>query len=512
MPYDEDDNSDDDEDSEERPQHAQPEMDGDSSSDDNDSAAAAHAAAIGHSPQPISTKTTVAGSKAVLESLERQKVNGETAGAPSDDPVSSSAAKLMTVRTGEAGNNDSEVMGEKKIEDEVMESTPEENDAASKKEKKPSFFCPHNLNERDSDENTAIHVAIHARKLEHVKLLVEAGASVHKRSDGSPPIHAAIAMGSLPKYSKFAYECVVFLNENGADITAKDEAMHTPLYLACMYKLPEIVSYILSTETGATTLNLRADRSQGRALHAAAKFDMPSKGPTTAVAPGHPRIPQLHHHHPDGTVANAHNHTPGFAGKVEPVPSVGKQAPKSAPITNGQSLVTQILLKTEGIEIDPTNSVGQTPLHVACSRGNWTTVRLLLQAGASPEMADRRGFTPGQHAHKRGLVIPNDLMEILGGPPCSGTVAPPRDQIVDPDSSTLILTHELCGLHRTCAPIKRDPQADPPPENVRRLSVLVNNETGILRTGEFSHCSWENETRRAAMVDVLKVGLLCLML
>ena len=378
------------------------------------------------------------------------------------------------------------------------------------KKEKPTFYCPHNLNERDSDENTAIHIAILARKLEHVKLLVDAGASVHKKSDGSPPMHAAISIGSLAKHAQFAYDCVVFLNENGGDLAAKDEAMHTPLYLACMYNLPKVVEYILSTESGAATLNLRADRSQGRALHAAAKFDATSavKGPTTAVAPGHPRIPQLHHH-PDGTVPNAHHRIPGFTGgKLEAGPSLGKQAPASAAVSvsaNSQALVIQILLKTPGIEVDATNSVGQTPLHVACAKGNWTAVRLLLQAGANVEIADRRGYTPGQQAHKRGMLIPNDLLATLGGPPSSGTLAPPRDLIVDPDSSTLLLTHELCGLHRTCSPIRRDPHADPPPENVRRLSVLVDNETGILRTGEFAPCAWENETRRAAMVDVLKV-------
>ena len=86
----------------------------------------------------------------------------------------------------------------------------------------------------------------------------------------------------------------------------------------------------------------------------------------------------------------------------------------------------------------------------------------------------------------------------------SGVVAPPRDLIADPDSSTLLLTHELCILHRTCAPIRRG-VIEVPPENVRRLTVLVDPETGILRTGEFNRCSWENAARRVALVDVLKV-------
>lgn len=479
------------------PQHAHAsETDGDSSSDDNDSAAAAHAAAIGHSPQPIVSKSS---SKDVEGAPEEEKeANGaEESATPRSKPDATNDAMVEDKPSSSMDNTEQKDLPI----DDAMENENTESVNSQKKQKETRTYCPYNLNERDTDENTPIHIAIHARKLEHVKALVTAGASVHKKSDGSPPIHAAISIGSLDKHSQFALDCVVFLHENDADLSSKDDAMHTPLYLACMYRLPQIVSYILSTDAGASTLNLRSDRSQGRALHAAAKFDIANpKARTTAVAPGHPRIPQLHHH-PDGTVSDAHQ-IPGFS---KGAPTVGKQAPTPPPLPNGQALITQMLLKIPGIEVDATNSVGQTPLHVACSRGNWTVVRLLLQAGANPDLADRRGFSPGQCAHKRGMLIPNDLIETLGGPPSSGTVAPPRDLIVDPDSTTLLLTHELCGLHRTCAPIRRDPNSDPPPENVRRLSVLVNTETGILRTTEFDRCRWENETRRAAIVDVLKV-------
>jgi ankyrin repeat protein len=530
-----DDDSDDDDESEEKPQQDDQSQSSESSSsseDSNDSAAAAHAAAIGHSPQPVPTKLVVPTSKEDSSAKGEEGKVGEEAPKPS--AAESDNAEENKPEQASNGEGTAELAKEVPapmaisppldehpqdpsadsakgdsalVENGKMQTTPEQKIPKPKK-KKIKFFCPPNLDERDNDENTAIHVAIHARRVDHVKLLVEAGASVHKKSDGSPPIHAAISMGSLAKHAEFAHDCVRVLDANGADLMGKDDAMHTPLYLACMYNIPEIVSYILSTEAGVATLNLRSDRSQGRALHAAAKFDTLSnaKGPAVAVAPGHPLIPQLPHHHPDGTVVKALHHIPGFPGKLE---ASGSSKPATPSPTSTQARVTQILLGTPGIEFDATNSVGQTALHVACSRGNWNVVRRLLQAGASPDIADRRGFTPGQCGHKRGMPIPNDLLEVLGGPPSSGTVAPPRDLIVDPNSSTLLLTHELCGLHRTCSPIRRDPNSDPPPENVRRLNVLVDEETGILRTGEFNRCTWENETRRAAMVDVLKVRANC---
>jgi ankyrin repeat protein len=489
-----------------------------SSSDTNDSAAAAHAAAIGHSPQPVPIKAVLpAGSSEapdkadegkeaapaeIAESEKKEESKEAPAEGAPDNPAAGETAVSMAIspKAAEQAPADNE-NGEGVANGET---TPDHK-ASKQKNKKTKYYCPHNLNERDSDENTALHIAIHSRKNEHVKLLVEAGANVHKRSDGSPPIHAAISMGSVPRHAQFAYECVVALSEGGADLSSKDEAMHTPLYLACMYNLPQIVSYILSIDVGQSTLNMRADRSGGRALHAAAKFDTLSnlkfnKG-AAALVTGHARIPAPLHH-PDGTVANALHHIPGFPGKLEAVHTKDGAAP-TPPST--QALLTQVLLGTPGVEVEATNSVGQSPLHVACLRGNWSVVRLLLEAGSSAELPDRRGYTPGQHAHKRGMPIPNDLLEALGGPPSSGIVAPPRDLIVDPESTTLVLTHELCILHRSCPPIRRDSVSEPPPENVRRLSVLVDEETGILRTGEFSRCAWENETRRAAIVDVLKV-------
>lgn len=433
--------------------------DGSSSSDENDSAAAAHAAAIGHSPQPQPLPPKVVIPNAVgEEGIMVAAENGEKDTNDTVDEMIKNQANEglapMAISPKEGGN---EVIDAAQQNGEAQEGA-----SVNKSIKRIKYYCPHNLNERDTDENTPLHIAIHARKLEHVKLLLEAGASVHKKSDGSAPIHLAISLGSVGKHSDFAHQCVVTLAEKGADLAVKDDSMHTPLYLACMFCLPEIVKYILSHEIGKTTLNARADRSQGRPLHAAAKYDVS---------------------------------VPRAAGI-----NLASASSGSAPLQ-----VTKILLDAPDIEVDAANSFGQSPLHIACSRGNWSVVRLLLEAGASATLADRRGFTPGQLAHKRGMPIPKDLLEILGGPPSSGVVAPPRDLIIDPDGKTIVLTHELCGLHNTCAPIRRDPHSEPPPENVRRLHVLTDGDTGILRSGEFSKCTWENETRRAAMVDVLKV-------
>jgi hypothetical protein len=374
-----------------------------------------------------------------------------------------------------------------------------------KKRKEPTYYCPYDLNERDGDDNTPLHVAIHARKLEHVRLLLLAGASVHKKCDGSAPLHTAISIGAIPMHAAFAYECTVLLGENEADFSVKDDSMHTPLYLACAMNLPQVVSHILKDDVGLSTLNMRADRSGGRALHACAKFDSLSSSGCEgdSKGSGHQTRAIGTHHHPDGTISHSGHHIPGlhetpgkFAGKTIQAASASSQV---------AAVVTQMLLSAPGIEIDAQNSNGQTPLHVACSRGNWLVIRLLLRSGASPDLKDKRGLTPGQLAVKRGMPIPADLLSALGST-LTSTHGPPRDLIVDPDSPTLLICHELCLLHRSCPPIRRDSAEPPPPENIRRLHVLINGVDGILKSGEFRELVWEDKARRASMVDVLKVS------
>jgi len=341
-----------------------------------------------------------------------------------------------------------------------------------RKDKSMSYYCPHDVDLRDPDGNTPLHIAIHCRKLEHMSLLLDAGAQPNSKCDHSAPIHTAISIGSITAHKDFAYEAVELLSKHGADLAARDDSSHTPLYLATMYNIPSVAGLLLNDPIGIQTLNMRSDRSGGRPLHAAARFNT-SKGKTlTQVAAGSGNI----------------NSDVGVASRA---------------------IMTQMLLNTPGIEVDVTNNYGRSPLHIAASRGNWQVVSLLLAAGANAQLKDQRGLTAGLLALKKGMAIPIDQAAALGlstQPPTIESIRmpPKRDLIIDPDSSTFLICHELCSQHLTCPPITRSAM-EPPPENVRRLSVLLDEQTGILRSAEFDSAKWEGECRRAAMADVLKV-------
>lgn len=345
----------------------------------------------------------------------------------------------------------------------------------------PVYYCPYDLDQRDEDENTPLHIAIHARKLQSARLLLEAGAGVHKRSDGSAPIHLAISLGAVAEHEEFAEKCLSLLASHGADFSMKDESFHTPLYLACMSNVPRCAQIILSDTRGLSTVNVRADRTGGRPLHACAKY---------CKSPHRPRLMGVSAHH-------HHRHSTGRR------PNSGDNDHH-----DDHALISGVLLAVPGIEVNAVNNYGQTPLHVAAARGNWATARLLLRAGANPSLRDRREYTPGQWAAKRGIVVPNDLERFLGkNGSSSSSSSNDRDMIIDPDASTMLLCHELCSRHMSCPPIRRGggAAADPPPENVRRLHVLLNEKVGILRCAEFQGCSWETEARRAAMIDIIRV-------
>lgn len=70
---------------------------------------------------------------------------------------------------------------------------------------------------------------------------------------------------------------------------------------------------------------------------------------------------------------------------------------------------------------------------------------------------------------------------------------------------TAIISHPYCRLHHTCPPSAVDhPSA--PPENIKRLSVLLDHENGILRSSDIeSNTLFVEECRAAAISDILRV-------
>jgi hypothetical protein len=74
-----------------------------------------------------------------------------------------------------------------------------------------------------------------------------------------------------------------------------------------------------------------------------------------------------------------------------------------------------------------------------------------------------------------------------------------------PGPTTAIISHPFCRMHYTCPPSATE-ELSAPPENFRRLSVVIDEQHGALRSADIEHnVVFVEECRKAALTDVLRV-------
>ncbi|CAN0459244.1 unnamed protein product, partial [Hapterophycus canaliculatus] len=60
------------------------------------------------------------------------------------------------------------------------------------------------MEERDQEGCTPLHVALSAKKLDAARLLLECGAGTSRRLEGSTPAHVALSVASVGRHRGFA--------------------------------------------------------------------------------------------------------------------------------------------------------------------------------------------------------------------------------------------------------------------------------------------------------------------
>ena len=134
----------------------------------------------------------------------------------------------------------------------------------------------------------------------------------------------------------------------------------------------------------------------------------------------------------------------------------------------------------------PTTPYGYTPLHLAATHGAKRLYSALQAAGADIHHKCPTGRTA------------EDLLS-LHSPTCSDGfpgILP-----------TAIITHPKCLEHHTCPPaLLQSSPSSAPPENVRRLAVLLDERLGVLRCRTLSSkLLWNMDPPSAVMADILAV-------
>ncbi|CAM9399981.1 unnamed protein product, partial [Ectocarpus sp. 8 AP-2014] len=205
------------------------------------------------------------------------------------------------------------------------------------------------LEERDHEGCTPLHVALTAKNLDAARLLLECGAGTTRRLEGSTPAHVALSVASVGRHRGFANAALKLLLEYHHDVSVKDDRGQTLLHLAASFGLEDAMATLLEAPGGRELMDSK-ERLSCRPLHLAA-----------------------------------------LAGHVG---------------------ATRALISA-GCDASFTNLHGNTALHLACSKARWGVARVLLEDGkASVVACNKNKQTPAAVALKQGLRIPDTLPEL----------------------------------------------------------------------------------------------------
>ncbi len=253
------------------------------------------------------------------------------------------------------------------------------------------------LNLKNEQGDTALHLAVSEGRHEMVSWLLKSGADVNPRDGLSrTPLHLAAQTGDT--------DLVAMLLAHGADLNATDSNGQTAVHVAASHGQLPVVQALLQRDR--TCANLGSDQ-QETALHLAA-----AKGHTAIIdvllAAG-----------ADIAAEDQYLQTPllkaamnGHAGAIHRLIDQGAdsaltgafgQTPLHAAARHNHLDALSALLE-RGAPVDVTDEAGMTALDVACASGRADAVQVLLRHGAKPRQGAEVSMTTLDHAASTGQV------------------------------------------------------------------------------------------------------------
>ncbi|OXU20402.1 hypothetical protein TSAR_008714 [Trichomalopsis sarcophagae] len=220
------------------------------------------------------------------------------------------------------------------------------------------------IDECDNVEQTALFIAVFAKKERTIKILLDNGAKINaKDSSNMSPLHFAVISNNI--------DIVRLLLDRGADILAKDKIGSSPLHFAVERNNLSIAKLLL--ERGAVVDDVRKDRYT--ALHTAVDH-----GKEDSI------ILLLNNE------ANVHAREESGKNPLHLVAQKNLQGSTKEVVQKYKRIAKLLLAK--GVNVNSVTDTGQTVLHTAVIARNKVMVKLLLEHGANVNGKNNYGESP----------------------------------------------------------------------------------------------------------------------
>lgn len=278
------------------------------------------------------------------------------------------------------------------------------------------------INEKDTDGNTAVAKAVKGNQLDTLKLLIKNNANINiADNDGNTPLMKAAFTGKE--------DIVNTLIEAGANLDPKNNSMQSALHLVAQaiinvdmntvdeftvenYK--NILNTILSKDvdleardaSDKTVLHHAVDANNVNLINTLLEADADIEAPMNTKKDYTPLLQAINKGHKEavltllkaGANPNAELHT--GAGLLEMM----IQGSRSMDTLNPEFL--KEVLGTEGVNVDNANNKGITPLMQAILTGNADAAAAFLEAGADLKAEAKNGATIEQMMALQGPKVP----------------------------------------------------------------------------------------------------------